>query len=431
MRYFIIFCATLALHAPLHPAAVALNAEQSGANPGNGMKEKEVMDILDSQMRQANYKNALILLDQVAQEEAQNPNGARSTKRDSRNRIATHIKRTLKYRFSGDNSSIPTSTQDLHRNKLRSQLADLEMKGVISPHLSHEIKEELNDDTQPPSPFATLSDKHGGDLGMLAYHGGDGLLKMQQDQARARALTKKTPAAVWEGFKSHDNLAGGALSLPSVAGGIRNMAFSTYGLIPFIHTDDWKMLKKSGWENNPAHHSALSKRLAGAHLATRGANVLFDLATKSGIHLTPKQARALAYHNRRHGAPKELKKFKDQTKTLAKVRLALRVLGLGMIPVTMKDKNHGEKNTNRGLAIANTAGALDSLLGIADRMRTRRAISRLKKRLPNMQQELAATPPTQQELQEDQFAAADASGGAADMNMNAMFNGIGDSFSLH
>lgn len=253
----------------------------------------------------------------------------------------------------------------------------------------------------PPAPgrFGKAWQRANKYLGLTAYHGADRIMKTLSEEARAQALLADTPQELYEGYNK--SMMG---EIEGFGAGVRHAVGITGGLIPLI---DYLPITGSDQSSNQATlHSNFSKGLGIGHLAARGLNLGTHLATRDNFHLTPAEARALAYHNRRHGAPQQLIDLYNRAKAIERSRVALNIIGNGILPGLLENAYQpgaGDQQasyTSRGLASTNITGVLDSLLGIYRRLRDVHAWRTLKKQLPAMMHELQEKPPTPLEQQQ-------------------------------
>lgn len=247
----------------------------------------------------------------------------------------------------------------------------------------------------PPAPgtFGKAFNRARNYLGLTGYHAADRIMKTLAEEARTQALLADNPSELYEGYNK--NMMG---EVEGFGAAVRHAVGATSGLIPLV--DHLPVTGSDESSNEAAMHSHLSKGLGIGHLAARGLNLGTHLATRGSYHLTPVQARALAYHNRRHGAPQELIDMYNRTKAIERSRVALNVLGNGILPAVFnnaylpRDEQEPGSYTSHGLGLTNVTGIIDSLLGIYRRIRDIRAWRALKRQLPAMIKELQEKPPT-------------------------------------
>ena len=274
-------------------------------------------------------------------------------------------------------------------NALRADLASLSRStpnNAVYDVIAQELEESIGD-TQTQHPLSSFVDTYSPGIASSVYYGLDGLADVSHRDSHADALSGTTPHQVWRDMQEKSSIS----ALSALAG---HGFGATQAAIPFVN--------KFG--NDASRHSDISKGLAGAHLGARSLNLLYHWLTSSANNLTPQEAEALAYHNRRNGAPDYLKAEQERIKKLARFRVALRVLGQGVVPMALlgiKTPEGEEQYTSPSLATANATGLVDSLLGMYDRYRSSKAMQKLREELPDMIEALEQAPPQQQELAED------------------------------
>jgi hypothetical protein len=244
-----------------------------------------------------------------------------------------------------------------------------------------------------PTSFEAFTDRHGSSIGLGLYHAGDAALQMVAENERADAFSAKTPHEVWEGTAPPNTRL--SYGIEAARHGIN----ATYGLIPLV---SWQ-----GY-NDASKHSLASKIMGAGHLIARVSNVLHKW-TRGESPLSGKTAHSLSYYNRRFGPTSAAKDLNAASRKLGRMRLALRLLGQGLIPGMSAyhyDKHkHLGNYTSPGLASANVTGLIDSIMDICWRIYRMRKIAEIKASASKMEHTLSTAPPTQSEKARDQYVA--------------------------
>jgi hypothetical protein len=297
-----------------------------------------------------------------------------------------------------------------HRRAFVTTLADMKIKGEISQEQMDSVIAKIHDAEGLSGLQKVLAHKKD-EKNILLFQLGQLLTGYLDYQHKTSPLTQTNlPAMLRDQGELPDFFRGGAgqqLSLEQSGEIVRAVMKAGGAVGPLTKT-------MQGQSRNLSTNDKVSMALGGAALA---AQLGHQWATHNDVTLTPEELHALAYFNKRHGVPQEVKDYISGEKIRAGLQGALAV---GGTVGALASENHK-------LPIFNAASIADSLIQMYGRHKRAKLMKQIKKMVPLMQEELRQAPPTEEELMEDQFSAMQGTGSplAAGMGMGGGMMGGG------
>ncbi|MDQ5940296.1 MAG: hypothetical protein QG632_22 [Candidatus Dependentiae bacterium] len=304
------------------------------------------------------------------------------------------------------------------RQRYHSAIANAELRSGAKENVGAQRARKLMDVDKQDSNFKNFVRREKGKVGLGAYALGDSFLQSYEATKLARSLKGKTPHEVEDGFKDMGQSIDGVNSLETVMRYVRPVTKVAYGVMPFANTLSRnkyvrKLFPGEGINEHvftPPQNTA-NKALGALNLAALGSNLIHNVATRHNAKLNGREAYLLSYLNRRYGTPTDIIEYRKTIKKLAKTRFITQMLGQYAAPVLLSllmpnlNKKDSKTAFSPAMAVANTAGILDSLLGMWQRHKTQKLIKSIKKVTPLIEEELLRNPPTLLEREADKIAA--------------------------
>ncbi len=304
------------------------------------------------------------------------------------------------------------------RQRYHSAIANAELRKGAEENVGAQRARELMDVDKQDSNFKNFVRREKGKVGLGAYALVDGFLQSNEATKLARGLKGKTPHEVAEGFKDMSVSMDGVNSIETIMRYVRPVTKVAYGVMPFANSlSRNKHIRKLFPGEGVNEHvftppqNTTNKALGALNLAALGSSLIHNAATRHNGKLNEREAYLLSYLNRRYGTPTDITEYRKTIKKLAKTRFITQMLGQYAAPILLSllmpnlNKKDSQTAFSPAMAVANTAGVIDSLLTMWQRHKTQKLIKDIKRIAPRIEEELVRNPPTAQEREADKIAA--------------------------